>query len=471
MQTSDIDTEKQPLLGSQSNHLDNEISINNPHTYTSISDVDVSENDSSKTSDSEEFSFRALDRRKKVIFLIIGMVNFCACTCFSLLAPFYPAEAAKKGVSTTVVGLIFSCFEFWIFITAPIFGYFLTRIGAKFMFISGILVCGTCSVLFGILDKCPPNGIFIAMCFASRTVEALGCSAFITASFAIIAHEFPNNVATVFGSLETFSGIGMMVGPPIGGALYELGGYGLPFWTMGAILITCGCVSFIFMPGQDEGAKAFKGSVLRLLTSPLVVVCCLTVFCGSFSLGFLDPTLANHLEVFNLSSLYIGLIFLCAPGVYGFTAPIWGYLGDAKDWTAGMMIIGLFFSGIAYLLLGPAPFLPFLPFNLWLTIVTLCCFGLFIGCCLIPTFTGILTGAKQLGLDESLDTFGMVSGLFNSSFSLGAFVGPSIGGLLQDHFGFGWAASSCGFLYLATTLVVILFKFTSKQGFNKPPTG
>ncbi|XP_055955029.1 MFS-type transporter SLC18B1-like [Patella vulgata] len=416
MQTSDIDTEKQPLLGSQSNHHVNDISINGLHTNTSRSTAEISENGSSKTSDAEEFSFRSLGKRKKIIFVIIGMGNFCAFTCFSLLAPFFPGEAAKKGVSTTVVGLIFSCFQLWIFITSPIFGYFLTTLGAKFVFVSGIMVCGSCSLLYGILDKCPPDEIFIAMCFLCRTVEALGCSAYLTASAAIIAREFPHHVTTVFGTLETFTGIGLMVGPPIGGALYEAGGYGLPFWTMGAILLTCGIVSFIFMPGQDEGTRVFKGSVLRLVKSPLAVISCLTVFCGSFSLGFLDPTLANHLKVFNLSTLYVGLIFLCAPGVYGIIAPLLGYLSDARSWTGGMMMIGLFFSGISFLLLGPAPFLPFLPFKLWLTIVMLCFVGLFIGCCLIPTFTGILIGAKQLGLDEFLDTFGMVSGLFNIMF-------------------------------------------------------
>ena len=49
----------------------------------------------------------------------------------------------------------------------------------------------------------------------------------------MIAKEFPNNVATMFAVLETFFGIGMIMGPTIGGALYELGGFTLPFVTLG----------------------------------------------------------------------------------------------------------------------------------------------------------------------------------------------------------------------------------------------
>lgn len=41
---------------------------------------------------------------------------------------------------------------------------------------------------------------FITLSFTIRIVEAMGNAAFLTASFAIIAKEFPNNVATMFVS-------------------------------------------------------------------------------------------------------------------------------------------------------------------------------------------------------------------------------------------------------------------------------
>ena len=49
----------------------------------------------------------------------------------------------------------------------------------------------------------------------------------------MIAKEFPENVATMFAILETFFGIGMIVGPTVGGALYEAGGFTLPFVSLG----------------------------------------------------------------------------------------------------------------------------------------------------------------------------------------------------------------------------------------------
>lgn len=47
----------------------------------------------------------------------------------------------------------------------------------------------------------PDGTIFIVMCFVVRSVEALGTSAFVTALFAILAHEFPEHVITVMVSI------------------------------------------------------------------------------------------------------------------------------------------------------------------------------------------------------------------------------------------------------------------------------
>lgn len=66
------------------------------------------------------------------------------------------------------------------------------------MFNGGIFTVGTCAILFGLLDKVDGHVWFIGLSFLIRIVEALGNAAFLTASFAIIAKEFPDNVATTF---------------------------------------------------------------------------------------------------------------------------------------------------------------------------------------------------------------------------------------------------------------------------------
>lgn len=88
------------------------------------------------------------------------------------------------------------------------------------LFNGGIFTTGVSAILFGLLDRAPNHATFITLAFVIRIVEALGNAAFLTASFAIIAKEFPNNVATTFASLETFFGLGLIVGPMVSRLLF-----------------------------------------------------------------------------------------------------------------------------------------------------------------------------------------------------------------------------------------------------------
>lgn len=56
------------------------------------------------------------------------------------------------------------------------------------------------SLSFRLLDQVEGRYPFIILSFVIRIVEAVGNASFLTASFAIIAKEFPNNVATTFVS-------------------------------------------------------------------------------------------------------------------------------------------------------------------------------------------------------------------------------------------------------------------------------
>ncbi|XP_033750487.1 MFS-type transporter SLC18B1-like isoform X2 [Pecten maximus] len=318
------------------------------------------------------------------------------------------------------------------------------------------------------------------MCFLSRTVEALGASAYITASFAILSNEFPNHVATVIGSLETFSGVGLMVGPTIGSLLYEAGGYGLPFFTMGSILIVCALISAYAMPKINDSGSDNRQSMLNLLRSPLCVITGLCIICGAYALGFFDPTYANRLKKLDLTVIQIGLMFLIGPGLYAFTAPLWGWIGDTKKLPKTLIICGNFTMAFAFCLLGPSPLFPFLPFALWAQVVGCVCLGIFLGCALIPTFRTLLDGAFQIGFEENFVTFGMVSGLFNSCFSLGAFLGPTGGGLSVEQLGFPWAVTVCCGLFILAGLAMLIYSIverysncipsvpvTTKNGYNQ----
>ncbi|XP_059154920.1 MFS-type transporter SLC18B1-like [Physella acuta] len=388
--------------------------------YTSFVDFTTSSNKSLE----QKFRLFRLSYKKKMVVGLLILSMFSSGCGFSLMAPFFPQEAEKKGVSNTVTGFIFSSFEFMIFISSPFFGNYLTRIGPKFMLVSGLLVAGSCSILFGTLDRCPPGLHFIVVCFACRCVEALAMSAFMTSGFAIISNEFPQNVATVF-----------------------VGGYGLPFFVVGTLIILTGIGIFMFLPKPQELEKERKTSFLSLLKSPMVWFTGQSIMMCSLGILFLDPTLAKHLEQFNLSTGIIGLIFFITPCLYAITSPIWGYISDSKNINGSLITLGNLMCGIGLIIVGPSPYLPFLPSELWVIIIGLVILGMFYALAIVPALNCLLIGAVEVGFENNIDTYGVVVGLFNSIFCLGSFIGPMLGGVLIEEMGFRYGATLISGIY------------------------
>ena len=58
----------------------------------------------------------------------LSIMNVSLCISFGIISPFYPTEAAKKGVTTTEVGLVFGIFQLILFITSPFYGAFVSII-------------------------------------------------------------------------------------------------------------------------------------------------------------------------------------------------------------------------------------------------------------------------------------------------------------------------------------------------------
>ncbi|XP_049887797.1 MFS-type transporter SLC18B1-like isoform X2 [Pectinophora gossypiella] len=404
-------------------------------------------------------------RRQWLTIVVISIADFCNAICVALQAPFYPQEAENKGCTATEYGLVFGVFELVVFLISPVYGSHLNRIGPKLLFNAGILTTGTCAILFGLLDKVEGHIPFITLSFVIRIVEALGNAAFLTASFAIIAKEFPNNVATMFASLETFFGLGLIVGPTLGGALYSIGGYTLPFAVLGSALFCAAIMSCLALPRNhdDEDVRPTGPTMCTLLKVPGVLLAAISIMSTSMSIGFLQATLEPHLRQFKFTHVVLGLMFVINGGVYAVSAPAWGWLCDQPHIKPKYVtIIGCLFISGGFLLIGPAPFFN-IPTIMWVTILGLVLHGLGVGSQLVASFSDALNTAIASGLPNSIETYGLVSGMWTSTFALGAFIGPTVSGLLFDSIGFRNSTLFIFVLHICVMLVVLLYLWSSDR--------
>ncbi|XP_019393613.1 PREDICTED: MFS-type transporter SLC18B1 isoform X1 [Crocodylus porosus] len=403
---------------------------------------------------SEESS--RLTREQLFTIIATASINFSSMICYSILGPFFPREALKKGASNTVVGMIFGCFALFNFLTSLILGKYLVQIGAKFMFVAGMFTSGCVTILFGMLDKVPDGPVFIGLCFLVRAVDAIGFAAAMTASFSILANAFPNNIATVLGSLEIFSGLGLVLGPPLGGFLYQSFGYEMPFIVLGCVVLILVPLNMYILPKYDSAPS--KDSFWKLILLPKVVLLCLAIFSLSGCLGFLDPTMSLFVsEKFKLPAGYVGLVFLGLAVSYSLSSPLLGVLSDKmprlRKW---LMVFGGLLTALCYFLLGPAPVLH-IKSQLWMFVLMLVLIGFSLGMTGIPLFPEVISCAYENGFEEGLSLLGLVSGLFSAMWSLGSFVGPTLGGLLNERLGFEWAATIQGGWPLLSGLGIGIF--------------
>lgn len=70
---------------------------------------------------------------------------------------------------------------------------------------------------------------------------------------------------------------------------------------------------------------------------------------------------------------------------------------------------------------------------------------------------------RRHGLPDNIDTYGLVSGLWTSTFALGAFFGPSISGMLYDSVGFRKAVIFIIVLHLLVASIVFITFIFEKE--------
>ncbi|KAM9665211.1 LOW QUALITY PROTEIN: MFS-type transporter SLC18B1 [Trichechus inunguis] len=394
---------------------------------------------------------RRLSREQLFTLILAASINLGSTMCYSVLGPFFP-EAKKKGASNTVIGIIFGCYALFKLLASLVFGKYLVHIGAKFMFVTEMFVSGGVTILFGIFENCfiPEGPVFIAVCFLVRVADVISFTGALTASFSILVKAFPNNVATVLWSLEIFSQLGLVLGPPLGGFLYQSFGYELPLIFLGCIVLLMVPLNMYILPNFEAGPGEY--SFWKLIT-PKVALISFVINSRSSGFGFLDPTLSLFvLEKFSLPAGYVGLVFLGLALCYAISSPV-GLLSNKmphlRKW---LLVFGNLITAGCYMLLGPVPVLH-IKSQLWLLMLVLVVNGISAGMSITPVFPEILSCAYENGFEEGSSTLELVSGLFGA---MCAFLGRILGGFLYEKIGFEWAAAIQGLLPL-TSLTMGLY--------------
>ena len=226
------------------------------------------------------------------------------------------------------------------------------------------------------------------------------------------------------GYVMSGTSVGFMLGPSLGGWLYEIGGIRLPFLTVGAMaLLTAAAFTWIEVPrGHAVLNRVPMAAVLRI---PAVASCFAAVVAVSATISMLEPVLPLFLSTrLGLGPARIGFVFGMRAVVSAVLHPFFGRLAD-RSGGRRLTIIGLVLIACVLPLLSRAWSYPSAIGLYALQVATM-------ACVITPSLAYM---AEAVSVSGGI-VWASAYGLYNVAWGVGLLGGPALGGFLFERMGF-----------------------------------
>jgi predicted MFS family arabinose efflux permease len=286
--------------------------------------------------------------------------------------------------------------------------------------VGGLIALAVSTVLFAYADSLP-------WLFAARLMQGAADAVTWVVGFALIADLYPAEArGRMTGIVMSGTSVAFMIGPSIGGWLYETGGIRLPFLFV-AFMGALGAAAFLWYDSPAERTARDPVPILTVMRIPAVARCTALVISLATTLSMVEPMYSMHLQsdlLFRPGR--VGLVFAAAALGNTVFHPFFGRLSDR--WGARRMVFaGLALSACTLPLLGRAWNLPSA-----MALVVLQSGAFAVG------ITPSLAYMAEATTSGGVESFGVSYGIYNVAWAVGLLSGPSIGGFLFERIGFAW---------------------------------
>src|SRR6266849_4307793 len=176
----------------------------------------------------------SLRQSRAVAVALVTFSTFTDIVAYSIAVPVLPDLSRRLGASPTIIGLLFASFGVTLLAVSVPMGAVSDRIGRRAPLVSGMVGLAGATTLFAAADSLP-------WLFAARMVQGAADGVTWVVGLALIAELYgPEERGRVMGYVMSGTSFGLMIGPSIGGWLYETGGIWLPFLFVSILALACG---------------------------------------------------------------------------------------------------------------------------------------------------------------------------------------------------------------------------------------
>ncbi|XP_048268605.1 synaptic vesicular amine transporter isoform X1 [Bombus affinis] len=337
-----------------------------------------------------------------------------------------PDEKAQRHrellQETTAVGLMFASKAFVQLLANPIVGPLTHKIGYSIPMFTGFIIMFLSTLIFAF-------GRSYGILFLARALQGIGSSCSSVSGMGMLAERYQddkergNAMGIALGGLA----LGVLIGPPFGGAMYEYIGKSAPFLVLSALALGDGILQLLVLQPSVVYTEAEPPSLKSLVTDPYISLAAGAITFANMGIAMLEPSLPIWMmDTMDASRWEQGAAFLPASISYLIGTNLFGPLGHRMGrWLAAL--IGLVVIGICLMCIPLAKSIHHL-------IVPNAGLGFAIGMVdssMMPEL-GYLVDIRHTAV------YGSVYAIGDVAFCLGFAVGPALSGTLVNSIGFEW---------------------------------
>ncbi|EDW47734.1 GM20272 [Drosophila sechellia] len=177
-------------------------------------------------------------------------------------------ERHNELVGETVeVGLLFASKAFVQLLVNPIVGPLTHRIGYSIPMFAGFVIMFLSTIIFAF-------GRSYLVLFVARALQGIGSSCSSVSGMGMLADRFTddkergNAMGIALGGLA----LGVLIGPPFGGVMYEFVGKSAPFLILAALALGDGLLQFFMLQPSFQKAETEPPSLKSLISDPYILI-------------------------------------------------------------------------------------------------------------------------------------------------------------------------------------------------------
>ena len=167
---------------------------------------------------------------------------------FGIILPLLPYYAESMGASPVQVTLLVASFSAMQLVAAPLWGAVSDRRGRRPLIVAGLFASAISYLIFGLADS-------LALLFVSRMAAGAAGGTISVAQAYVADTTVATQRARALGLLGAASGLGIMLGPAIGG-FFSRWGLGMPGFVAAALCALNGVAAMALL---DESRPAKTG--------------------------------------------------------------------------------------------------------------------------------------------------------------------------------------------------------------------